>query len=53
MQDGETLVVDPSSKEEAAACAAVTVVLNAHSEVLLLQKMGGLGLSLAQASLQD
>lgn len=47
-QDGDTLVVDPSSKEEAACSASATVVINAHGEVCLLHKSGGLGLSLSQ-----
>ena len=50
LQDGDTIVVDPSSKEEAASSASVTVVLNAHSEVCLLHKSGGLGLSLSQVA---
>lgn len=41
-------MVDPISKEEAACSASVTVVMNAHNEVCLLNKAGGMGLSMNQ-----
>ncbi len=47
-QDGDSLVVDPDCKEEAACSARVTVVMNAHREVCLLHKAGGLGMSMSQ-----
>ena len=48
LQDGDLMVLDPSMKEEAAAEGFVTVVLNAHNEICLLSKSGGLGLSISQ-----
>ena len=38
-------------KEEAACSGSLTVVLNAHNELCLLSKAGGLGLSLSQVAL--
>ena len=50
LQGEDLLVVDPGSKEEAASSAGVTIVMNAHNEVILLRKSGGLGISLSQVS---
>ena len=44
------MLVDPSMKEEAACGGSLTVVLNAHNELCLLSKAGGLGLSLSQVA---
>lgn len=47
-QDGDTLVVDPSLKEEAARAGLLTVIMNSHKEVCAVQKADGIGLSVAQ-----
>ena len=48
LQEGDLVVVDPSMKEEAAAEGFVSVVLNAHNELCLLSKSGGIGLPPSQ-----
>ena len=51
LQDGNSVLVDPSLEEEAAAAGTLTAVLNSHSEVCAIHKSGGIGLSLPQVEL--
>ncbi len=48
LQDGELLVVDPDSTEEAAAAGLMTVVVNTHSDVCTVRKTSGIGISMTQ-----
>ena len=48
MQAGESIVIDPSFREEAAACGAVTVIVNTNSNVCTVRKTSGVGIPLAQ-----
>ena len=50
MQEGELFVVDPNMKEEAAAAGTLSIVMNAHNELCLMSKSGGIGLPLPQVS---
>ncbi|EIE24265.1 exoribonuclease PH component of the exosome [Coccomyxa subellipsoidea C-169] len=47
-EDGELLVVDPDSTEEAAAAGLMTVVVNTHSDVCTVRKTSGIGISMTQ-----
>lgn len=44
------MAVDPSLKEEAAMEGCVTVVMNPHGEVCLVQKSIGIGVTYSQLS---
>ncbi|GAX79778.1 hypothetical protein CEUSTIGMA_g7218.t1 [Chlamydomonas eustigma] len=47
-EDGNTLVVDPSLKEEAAMQGSATIMVNPNREVCAVHKAGGVGLSSSQ-----
>ena len=47
-QTGESFVIDPSFREEAAASGAVTVIVNTNSDVCTIRKTSGVGIPLAQ-----
>lgn len=49
VQDGDLLVVDPDSTEEAAAAGLMTVVVNTHSDICTVRKTSGIGISMTQA----
>lgn len=51
MQDGESIVIDPNFKEEAAASGIVTVIVNTNSDVCTIKKTSGVGISTAQVCL--
>jgi 3' exoribonuclease family, domain 2 len=50
LQDGDLVVLDPGSKEEAAQSGRLTVVVNAHKEVCAVQKLDGVPLSPSMVS---
>jgi exosome complex component RRP45 len=47
-QDGNTVVIDPGLKEEAAMQGRVTIMVNPNKEVCAVHKAGGVGLSSSQ-----
>ena len=48
MQDGNTVIIDPGLKEEAAMQGRVTIMVNPNKEVCAVHKAGGVGLSSSQ-----
>lgn len=48
LQDGNTVIVDPGLKEEAAMQGRVTIMVNPNKEVCAVHKAGGIGLSSSQ-----
>jgi exosome complex component RRP45 len=48
LQDGNTLIIDPSLKEEAAMQGSATIIVNPNREVCAVHKAGGVGLSSSQ-----
>ncbi|CAL5227877.1 g10917 [Coccomyxa viridis] len=45
---GESIVIDPTSREEAAASGVVTIIVNTNSDICAIRKASGVGIPLAQ-----
>ena len=47
-QEGNTIIIDPTLKEEAAMLGRVTIMVNPSKEVCAIHKAGGVGISSSQ-----
>ena len=48
LQEGNTIIIDPSLREEAAMLGRVTIMVNPSKEVCAVHKAGGVGISNSQ-----
>ena len=53
MQEGESVVVDPSFREEAAAAGTMTIVINTNSDICAIKKTCGIGTPVLQVCVQN
>ncbi len=53
MQAGESIVIDPTFREEAAASGVVTIIVNTNSDICAIRKASGVGIPLAQVCAED
>ena len=48
MQEGESVVLDPSFREEAAAAGTMTIIINTNSDICAIKKTCGIGTPVLQ-----
>ena len=48
MQEGESVVLDPNFREEAAAAGTMTIIINTNSDICAIKKTCGVGTPVSQ-----
>ena len=52
VQEGESFVLDPNFREEAAAAGSMTIIINTNSDICAIKKTCGIGTPVLQVCVQ-